>query len=224
MQAMNPSSEVGRQLQADLSGVSAGVSAGEFSEAVLRNLPMLHRKALRYLKNVADAEDAVQDALLSAYKHRGQFRGQAAISTWLTAIVINAARMQQRRRRAIYVSLEEPHGEEGLALSEQLPDPRPDPEEVCAASESLGLLLRVANQLSPRLRSALQLRHIRGLTTKQIACLLRIPEGTVKSQVARARSNLARLIRAKHRRQYARTSPTVLALQRNQSATEQVCP
>lgn len=207
MQAMNPSIEVGRQLQAD----PFGESAGELDEAVLRNLTKFHRRALRYLGNAADAEDAVQDALLSACKHRGQFRGQAAISTWLTTIVINAARMQLRRRRGIYLSLEQRHGEDGLPLSEQLPDPKPDPEEVCAASESLGMLLRVSNQLSPTLRRALQLRDIGGLTTKQMACLLGIPEGTVKSQVVRARRKLARLIRAKHRGKFCPKGASRLA-------------
>jgi RNA polymerase sigma-70 factor (ECF subfamily) len=57
-----------------------------------------HRAAYRQLGNAADAEDAVQDALLAAYKHLDQFKEQAQMSTWLTAIVINCARMQLRKR------------------------------------------------------------------------------------------------------------------------------
>src|ERR1700684_2087285 len=98
---------------------------------VSRYLPMFYKKAFRFLGNVPDAEDAVQDALLSAYKHLGQFRGQAQLSTWLTTIVTNAARMQLRRRRGSYLSLDEEQGEDGLTFSEQLPDSRPSPEEVC---------------------------------------------------------------------------------------------
>ena len=76
-------------------------------------LPLLYRTAYRYLGNAADAEDAVQDALLSAYKHLDQFRGQAQMSTWLVAIVSNCARMQLRRRpRQIHVSLHEQLGDE----------------------------------------------------------------------------------------------------------------
>src|SRR5208282_4338676 len=91
----------------------------ELQDAFLRYLPLLHRTAYRYLGNVADAEDAVQDALLSAYKHLDQFRGQAQMSTWLVAIVSNCARMQLRRgRRQIHVSLNEQFGdEEGYTLS-----------------------------------------------------------------------------------------------------------
>src|ERR1700719_4780445 len=80
-------------------------STRKLGDVVARNLPMFNKRALRYLGNVPDAEDAVQDALLSAYKHLAQFRGQAQISTWLTAIVTNAALMKLRRRDS-YLSLD----------------------------------------------------------------------------------------------------------------------
>src|SRR5579863_4939910 len=70
--------------------------------------PSLYRRAYRILGNAADAEDAVQDALLAAYTHLDQFRGQSQISTWLTTIVLNCARLQLRRRaRHVHVSLDE---------------------------------------------------------------------------------------------------------------------
>src|ERR1700704_5526001 len=109
--------------------------AQELDNAVSCNLPMFYKRALRFLGNRPDAEDAVQDALLSAYKHLGQFRGQAQLSTWLTTIVTNAARMQLRRRRGSHLSLDEQQGEDGLTLSERLPDSRPDQEEVCFTAE-----------------------------------------------------------------------------------------
>src|SRR5271163_2792150 len=103
----------------------------ELQDAFSRCLPLLHRTAYRYLGNAADAEDAVQDALLSAYKHLDQFRGQAQISTWLVAIVSNCARMQLRRRpRQIHVSLNDQFGdEEGFRVSERLVHFGPTPEE-----------------------------------------------------------------------------------------------
>jgi RNA polymerase sigma-70 factor (ECF subfamily) len=104
-----------------------GCRTSELDDVVLRNQRVLYKNAFRYLGNAADAEDAVQDALLSAYKHLAQFRGQARISTWLTAIVINAARMKLRRRRGIWLSLEQQQGEDGLTLSERIPDPKPTP-------------------------------------------------------------------------------------------------
>ena len=173
-----------------------GERTQEFDKAVSRNLPMFYKRAFRFLGNRPDAEDAVQDALLSACKHLGQFRGQAQLSTWLTAIVTNAARMQLRRRhRGSYLSLEEQKGDDGLALSEKLPDLKPGPEEVCSASEVRDRVLDGISQLSPTLRRAFQLRHIDGLTTKQAALVLGVPQGTLKAQLARARSKLAGMMR-----------------------------
>jgi RNA polymerase sigma-70 factor (ECF subfamily) len=173
-----------------------GERTQEFDNAVSRNLPMFYKRAFRFLGNRPDAEDAVQDALLSACKHLGQFRGQAQLSTWLTAIVTNAARMQLRRRhRGSYLSLEEQKGDDGLALSEKLPDLKPGPEEVCSASEVRDRVLDGISQLSPTLRRAFQLRHIDGLTTKQAALVLGVPQGTLKAQLARARAKLAGMMR-----------------------------
>src|SRR2546426_3197636 len=88
-------------------------AAREMEELLWRRLPSFYRSVYRFLGNAADAEDAVQDALLSAYKHLDQFRGQSQMSTWLTAIVSNCARMQLRRRPSqIHVSLDERIGEE----------------------------------------------------------------------------------------------------------------
>src|SRR5271170_7011543 len=168
----------------------------EPQDAFLRYLPLLHRTAYRFLGNAADAEDAVQDALLSAYKHLDQFRGQAQMSTWLTAIVNNCARMQLRRRpRLTNLSLDERFGEQQeYALSEILADRGPSPEDECHTSELRGRLLRLAEQLSPRLRKTFQLRDLDGLSISEAAHILRLPHGTVKAQLARARAKLRRLM------------------------------
>lgn len=179
--------------------------AQELDRVVSRYLPMFYKRAFRFLRNAPDAEDAVQDALLSAYKHLGQFRGQAQLSTWLTTIVTNAARLELRRRRGIYLSLDEEQGEDGLTFSELLPDSKPSPEEVCSTREARDRLVDGVKQLSPKLRQAFQLRDIDGLTTQEAALVLGVPQGTVKAQLARARAKLARIIRMKPVRQRSRT-------------------
>src|SRR6266478_10098767 len=187
--------------------------AHELDSVVSRYLPMFHKRAFRFLGNMPDAEDAVQDALLSAYKHLGQFRGQAQLSTWLTTIVNNAARMQlRRRRRGSYLSLDEEQGEEGLTFSERLPDSKPSPEEACATAEARDRLVDGVKQLSPTLRQPFQLRDIDGLTTKEAALVLGVPQGTVKAQLARARAKLAGIIRAKPVRQRSRTGSLRVAV------------
>ena len=168
-----------------------GERAHELDKVVSLYLPMFYKMAFRFLGNATDAEDAVQDALLSAYKHLGQFRGQAQLSTWLTTIVTNAALMKLRRRDS-YLSLDEEHGEEGPTFSERLPDSKPSPEQLCSAAEARDQLVEVVKQLSPKLRRTLQLRDIDGLTTKEAALVLGVPHGTVKAQLARARAKLAR--------------------------------
>jgi RNA polymerase sigma-70 factor, ECF subfamily len=112
-------------------------AAREMEDVLSRRLPSFYRNAYRFLSNIADAEDAVQDALLSAYKHLDQFRGQSQMSTWLTAIVSNCARMQLRRRPSqIHVSLDERIGEEQeYSLSERLAHRGPNPEDECQNSE-----------------------------------------------------------------------------------------
>jgi RNA polymerase sigma-70 factor, ECF subfamily len=169
----------------------------EAQQVFSRYLPLLHRTAHRYLGNAGDAEDAVQDALLSAYKHRDQFRGQAQVSTWLVAIVSNCARMQLRRRpRQLHVSLDQQFGDEqGHAVSEFLVDRAPSPEEKYRKAELHERLLQFAEELSPSLRRAFQLRELDGLTTGEVAQILGVADGTVKSQLARARTKLTRLMR-----------------------------
>src|ERR1700678_3196518 len=136
-----------------------GERAQELDNVVSRCLPMFYKMAFRFLGNATDAEDGVQDALLSAYKHLGQFRGKAQLSTWLTTIVTNAARMHLRRRRVSYLSLDEEQGEDGLRFSERLCDSKPSPEAVCSAAEARDRLADGIQRLSPKLRKAFQLRE-----------------------------------------------------------------
>jgi RNA polymerase sigma-70 factor, ECF subfamily len=169
----------------------------EPQDAFSRYLPLLYRTAYRYLGNAADAEDAVQDALLSAYKHLDQFRGQAQMSTWLVAIVSNCALMQLRKRqRRTHVSLDEQFGdEEGYTISERLVHFGPSPEEEYRKAELHEHLMQFVDKLSPSLRTAFQLRDLDGLTTSEAAQVLGVVDGTVKAQIARARVKLTRLLR-----------------------------
>jgi RNA polymerase sigma-70 factor (ECF subfamily) len=161
---------------------------------IVRSLPYLHRTAFRRIGNVADAEDAVQDALLSAYSHVDQFRGQARMSTWLTSIVINSARMTLRcRSRQLNVPLDE-GDQDAHCLSEIVSDPRPGPEEECGRAERAELLVRSLARLSPTLRQTFQLRDIDGLSIRETARVLGVPNGTVKARLSRARTKLKELL------------------------------
>jgi RNA polymerase sigma-70 factor (ECF subfamily) len=160
-------------------------------------LPSFYRCAFRLLGNAADAEDAVQEALLAAYKHINQFRGQSQISTWLTAIVRNCALMQLRKRpRQTYIPLDEEFGEEqARSVWEGLGDERPSPEEEFRNSELTARLRKCTALLSPTLRRTFQLRVMDGLSILETARILGVPHGTVKAQLARARAKIARHMR-----------------------------
>jgi RNA polymerase sigma-70 factor, ECF subfamily len=169
----------------------------EMKEVLSLRLPSFYRCALRLLGNPADAEDAVQEAVLAAYRHIDQFRGQSQMSTWLTTIVRNCALMQLRKRpRQIHLSLdEETGGEEKYFLWERIADTRPSPEDECRNLELSASLQKCAVRLSPILRKTFQLRVLMGLSIFETARILGLPHGTVKSQLARARAKIARHMR-----------------------------
>ena len=191
----SPQTAVERDQGADLAPVKP--SPPQMLAVLSHGLPSLYRYAYRLLGNKADAEDAVQDALLAAYKHLNQFRGDARMSTWLHAIVANCARMQLRKRpHHIHVSLDSHIGEEReYPLSDILLDDRPNPEDECHRSMLHGRLMKSAAQLSPILRKTFQLRFADDLSIRETARLLGVPTGTVKAQTARARAKLTKSVR-----------------------------
>jgi RNA polymerase sigma-70 factor (ECF subfamily) len=156
----------------------------------------LYRIAMRQLENGADAEDAVQDAFLSAYTHLEQFKRQARMSTWVTTILINSARMKLRRRpRIAHVALtDQSPDHDSEELLEILRDRRPNPEEVAQRNELTERAVRFTSLISPRLRRTFQLRDVYGLSIRDTAKILGLANGTVKAQSARARAKLKLLM------------------------------
>ena len=172
------------------------------TDVVTRHSPRLYRIAANRLTNMADAEDAVQDALLSALRHVEQFRGQAKMSTWLTTIVINSARMKLRKRLAsAQLALDEMDGRQDFVLENTVRDTRPGPEETYRKREIGKKLAHAISLLSPSLSTTFQLRDVRGLSIRETADLLRVPTGTVKARLARARKRLREMMRESARRQ-----------------------
>jgi RNA polymerase sigma-70 factor, ECF subfamily len=185
---------------ASANGSAQGISQGDderFDALLLTHSPALYRIAFRKLGNVEDAEDAVQDALLSAFKNMHQFRGDAQFSTWLGSIVLNAARMQLRRRiNHALVSLDE-QSKEGVPIwPERLEDSAPDAEETLRETQTRENLGRAVESLPVRLRVAFHLRVFEGLTTSEAAKALGVPEGTLKAQFFRARRQVTAHMRA----------------------------
>src|SRR5246500_2409963 len=121
----------------------------------------LFQTALRVLGNAEDAEDALQDGMISAFRNLRRFEGRSQFSTWLTRIVINAALMRRRSAKARpAVSLDETQREEELPASERLGDDAPNPEQLYAGTEIREMINENLDELSPLLRSAFLLREV----------------------------------------------------------------
>jgi RNA polymerase sigma-70 factor, ECF subfamily len=152
----------------------------------------LYQTALRLLGNPQDAEDALQEGLLSAYRNLRRFEGRSQFSTWLTRIVINAALMRRRSQRARpAASLDEEPRENQLPLAERFADTGPTPEQVYEHKELHELLEENLEGLSPVLRTAFLLREIQGLSTEEAAKTLGVSQNTLKARLWRARQQLA---------------------------------
>src|SRR5258707_6568742 len=110
----------------------------------------LFQTALRVLGNAEDAEDALQDGLLSAYRNLKRFEGRSQFSTWLTRIVINAALMRRRSAKSRpAVSLDETPREDELPASERFADDGPNPEPRYAGTQLRRMVNRDLDELSP---------------------------------------------------------------------------
>ena len=172
----------------------------ELADVITSRSLRFRRIALGHLCNAADAEDAVQDAFLSAWRHVGQFKGRAKMSTWLTAIVINSARMKLRRRPPqVQVALDEPCGEQSLPPADMVSDTRPGPEEVYRKRQIAETLAHATLRLSPVLLTTFRLRDVDGLSIRETAQFLGVPTGTVKARLARARRRLRQVIQKSFR-------------------------
>jgi RNA polymerase sigma-70 factor (ECF subfamily) len=160
-----------------------------FAEIVRRHRDRLWAVALRTLGDREEAADAVQDALVSAFRSAHTFRGQSAVTTWLHRITVNAcldrARKAASRRTASVV--DEKHFEELL-----------EPHESAAAPAERGELhrelLRALATLPPEQRAALVLVDMQGYPVAEAAAVLGVPTGTVKSRCARGRARLLPLL------------------------------
>jgi RNA polymerase sigma-70 factor (ECF subfamily) len=155
----------------------------------------LYQTALRVLGNSEDAEDAVQDGLLSAYRNLRRFEGRSQFSTWLTRIVINAALMRRRSQKARpALSLDETPREDEIPAAERYADDGPTPEQVYEQTELRSMISENLEELSPLLRDAFVLREVQGYSTVEAAKQLGVTENTLKARLWRARHQLAERI------------------------------
>ena len=146
----------------------------------------LFRAARAIVQNDADAEDAVQQAYLNAYRHLAQFEGRAKFSTWLTRIAVYEALARRRRRRDKCIESSDEDCVTNVASA------TPDPERQTYAAQLGGLLEAALDALPDGYRTVFMLREVDGLNTSETAQQLRLSEGTVKTRLHRAKDLLQR--------------------------------
>lgn len=154
-----------------------------FGVLAARHHDRLWRVALRTLGDADDAADALQDALLSAYRAASGYRGDAAVTTWLHRIVVNACLDLVRRRRS----------RPAEPLEERLLEATPAPDAL-SQRETSSEVLAALRQLPIEQAAAIVLVDVEGYPVAEAADMLDVPVGTVKSRCSRGRLRLAELL------------------------------
>lgn len=152
-----------------------------FGHLVARHQERLWAVAVRTLGDRDEAADALQDALLSAYRAAGSYRGDARVTTWLHRIVVNAC-LDRVRRRAVRATVPLPEQE------------RADPRDAMAARETALEVETALAALPLDQRTAIVLVDVQGLPVAEAAAVLGVPTGTVKSRCSRGRARLAEVL------------------------------
>jgi RNA polymerase sigma-70 factor (ECF subfamily) len=164
-----------------------------FRTIMTRNNRRLYRVARSILRNDSEAEDVVQEAYVKAFARLDRFRGDCALSTWLTRITINESLQRLRRERTASV-LDISETQRGGAQIIRFPDSESDdPERTMAQREILQLVERATDDLPDSFRIVFVTRVIEGMSVEETAELLGLQPETVKTRLHRAR----RLVRKK---------------------------
>lgn len=146
----------------------------EFAARIIAMLDVLHRIAWSQLRQPADREDAVQEAIGRAWEKRGQLRDERYMQTWVIRILLNVCDSQRKKAAR-------------MTTTEYIP-------AVVGSERCETPLLDVLFTLEERFRLPLQLRYVEGYSVAEVARILSLPQGTVKSRLARGREKLRRMI------------------------------
>ena len=164
-----------------------------FGELFARHRDRLWAVALRTTGNPEDAADALQDALISAFRRAESFRGDSAVTTWLHRIVVNACldRLRRAKVRAVDPLPDDLDGQGARGTVLASPDGGADPEAHALAGDRRRRVLAALEELPPDQVAALVLVDMEGYPVQEAGQILEVPTGTIKSRCARGRARLA---------------------------------
>jgi RNA polymerase sigma-70 factor, ECF subfamily len=180
---------------ADLVQRFIGGDESAFTSIMTRHKAKIFSAAMGLLHNHADAEEITQDTFVRAHRALPKFRGDSSVATWLHRIAINLARNRYwyffRRRRHVTLSIDASVGDEGEnKFADLLSTGEPDPSQQSSRNEFVTAVETCVEKLEPSHRQILTMRTVLDQSYEEIATVLGINVGTVKSRIARARERL----------------------------------
>lgn len=159
-----------------------------FGQLVERYQHRLYHGLLHALGNPEDAQDVAQEAFVNAFEKLSSFKGQAAFFSWLFRIALNAGISSKRKNRRMTASVDSRREATGTEPMDD--DPTNEPSHAMHVSDRQRLVRQALSELSDEFRTALVLKEMDGMSYEEIATVVDVPLGTVRSRIHRARLEL----------------------------------
>jgi len=170
-----------------------------WEEIVQRYNRRIYNICYRFAGSAEDAQDLTQEVFIKMYRTLNSYDvDKGAFMTWVTTVTRNLLvdnfRKKKQDRMTDSLDAAPTEHEDAMPLSEQIPDKGPPPDARLQNRETRDMVHRGLQKLSPELREAVVLRDLQDMDYREIATVLKVPEGTVKSRINRGRAELARLL------------------------------
>ena len=188
--------EIGELLMDDLKIIESCLlgNTQAFSRLIDNYKSMVYNLAYRMSNNPHEAEDISQEAFLRAYQSLAHFNPSFKFSTWLYQITLNIVRDKYKKKEINYVSLDTPVETDDSEFYPQPADLTNNPEKIISQRENLQVIQQAIYSLPLKYREVLVLRHLQDLSYIEIANILKLPAGTVKIRLYRAREQLRKIL------------------------------
>ena len=178
--------------------------AAAWEEIVQRYNRRIYNICYRFAGSADDAQDLTQEVFIKMYRTLNSYDvDRGAFMTWVTTVTRNLLvdhfRKTKQDRLTDSLDTTSSDHEDAMPLGEQIPDRRPAPDSNVQSREARDVVHEALQKLSPELREAVILRDLQDMDYKEIATVLKVPEGTVKSRINRGRAELARLLQRTYR-------------------------
>jgi RNA polymerase sigma-70 factor, ECF subfamily len=175
-----------------------------WEEIVQRYHRRIYNICYRFTGSGTDADDLTQEVFIKMYRTLNSYDVErGAFMTWVTTVTRNLLvdHFRKTRQERVTDSLDTPQSEQddAMPLGDRIPDKGPSPDTRVQSREAKEAVHLALQKLSPELREAVILRDLQDMDYREIATVLRVPEGTVKSRINRGRAELARLLQRTYR-------------------------